>query len=103
MKPPLRTLIKPYLADLCARKITGRQVARDLGITESWVSKTLKEMGVEREKPESRAAKRELRDARLAHREKVAKLLPVVDAAKAANVHPRTITRLLKKLSKAKA
>ncbi len=100
MKLPLRQSITPYIAALRDRKITGREVARVLGVTESWVSKTLKDLEVVRVKKTSRDEERQLRQARLAHRLKAAKSMTVAEAAKACNVHPRTITRLLLTLPK---
>lgn len=97
-KPTLKTSIEPFLDDFRNRKITGRALAAKLGVTESWVSKTLKELGVTRPIKPSREEERNLSRARRAHRVKAALSMSVNDAAKACNVHPRTITRLLKKL-----
>lgn len=100
MKPahePVKIAIEPYLDALRDRKITGREVARLLGVTESWVSKTLKAAGVTRSKKPSRAEKKALRAARLAHRLHAVATMNPKEAAEACNVHPRTIARLLKK------
>lgn len=98
MKPSLKTRILPFVAEIKDRKISGRFVADYLGVSESWVSKVLKEMGVKRDRVESRSEIRRLKEARIAHRTKAAKTMSVADAAKACNVHPRTIARLLDSL-----
>jgi len=96
MKTPLKLRIEPYLDDLKAKKVTNRQVAVILGVTESWVSKVLKKEGIVRQNKHKRAEKRQLRQARLLHRHLAADTMSIQEAAKACNVHPRTITRLLK-------
>lgn len=98
MKQSLRQRILPFVADLRDRKVTGRGIAAKLGVTESWVSKTLKDLGVERDKKPTREEERQLRAARLVHRLHAAQTMSVADAAKACDVHPRTITRLLASL-----
>lgn len=103
MKEPLRLRILPFVAAIRDRKITGRDVAAKLGVTESWVSKTLKDLGVAkapREKP-SRKENQRLREGRLAHRTQAATTLSITEAAKVCKVHPRTIMRLLATLPKA--
>lgn len=103
MKPkriPAKLSIGPYLDKIRDRKITGRKVAAELGVTESWVSKTLKDLGVKRAKKNSRQEDKRLRQARLEHRLNAATTMSVIDAAKACKVHPRTITRLLATLPK---
>lgn len=98
MEKPLRQAIKPFLDDLRDRKITGRQVARELGVSETSLSKTLSKLGLKKIPVQNRAEQRQLRQAREAYRRMVATSMPVKDAAKAANCHPRTIKRLLEKL-----
>ena len=98
MEKPLRQAIKPFLDDLRDRKITCRQFARELGVSESAVSYAFKAAGLERIKIISRAEQRQLHQARKEYRMLVATTLPLKEAAKAANCHPRTIRRLLEKL-----
>ena len=100
MKDPVKIRIGPYIEQLRERKITGREVARILGVTESWVSKALKDAGVVREKKLNRQERHNLRQARLAHRMQAIKTMTPKQAAEACNVHVRTITRLLKTLPK---
>lgn len=95
MKQPLRQSIIPYLDDFRSRKISGREIATALSVAESWVSKTLKDLKVTKVKKITREEAQQLRQGRLAHRVHAAKTMSIKDAAKACNVHPRTITRLL--------
>lgn len=99
-KLPLIKTIEPYLDDLRDRKISGRDVAAALQVSESHLSRTLATLGIKRIEPLSkhREAQKALKKARQEYREQVAQIMPIQQAAKAANCHPRTIKRILQKL-----
>lgn len=92
---PVKQSIEPYLTDLKAGKTTGRAVAEALGVSESWVSKTIKALGVTRAKKPSREQLRRLKEVREQHRLHCAMTMTVAAAAAACKCHPRTIIRLL--------
>jgi transcriptional regulator GlxA family with amidase domain len=96
-KLPLIKRIQPHLDDLRDRKVTGRSVARLLGVTETHLSRTLKRLGIEKVKTTSRQENRRLREARDEYRKTLATTLPLKEAAAAARCHPRTLQRLLQK------
>lgn len=98
MEAPLKQRVLPHLADLAAGKVTARALAKQLGVSETHFSRTMKDIGFKRPHKPSRAERRALRAARTEHREHTARTLPVPQAAAAANCHPRTIVRLLARL-----
>jgi DNA-binding CsgD family transcriptional regulator len=93
----LKLKIRPYLADLIARRVTNREVARLLGVTEAYLSRTLKLLEVEKDPPaNTRKKQHELVATRKAHRQSLANQLPPARAAREANCSLRTIYRYRK-------
>ena len=93
----LRDRIKPFLPKIVTRELTNRAVAAELGVAEESISRVLKQLKVVREEAPNSLAKKELNEARRAHRAEVAKTMSIKAAAQAANCSIRTIYRLRKK------
>lgn len=92
----LKENLAPYLDSLKSRSATNREVARALGVSETYLSRVLGKMGFVKDAPQSvkeRQRQHELFAARIEHRQHVAKTLPAKEAAKAANCSLRTISR----------
>lgn len=92
----LKEKLAPYLELLKTRSVTNREVAAELGVNETYLSRVLGQMGLKKDPPQSasyRQRQHELFQARIEHRKNVAKTLPAKEAAKAANCSVRTITR----------
>ncbi len=94
---PVKQSIEPHIDDLLQGRATGRDIAKKLGVSESWVSKTLKSLGVVRHRNPSREELKRLKEARQQHRLLCATTMTLKAAATACNCHPRTILRLLGK------
>ncbi len=95
----LKLTIRPYLADLQAREVSNREVARILDVSEEHISRTLKALNIVKV-PSAHALKakkkenyQELEKARKAHLSKLANTLSPQEAAEAGNCHIRTIYR----------
>lgn len=91
----LRDNIPPYLARLVSREMTNRAVARELGVTEHHLCRTLKQMGVVKEPAQDRSNAGKLLDARRELRTRLANDpdLSLAQAASRANCSIRTIYR----------
>lgn len=88
----LKKTLQPYLQKLISRGITGRVVAKELGISEEHLSRTLKGMGIARE-PAQKRKQKEATSKRREQIEALAKTMPAAEAAKQANCSIRTIYR----------
>ncbi len=83
--------LQPYLERLVNREMTSRALAKTLNVSEAHLSRVLKANKITKApiyKPDPA-----LREARKAHRIKVANSMAPEDAAKAANCSVRTIYR----------
>lgn len=90
----LKRDIQPYIPDLKARLITNREVARLLNVTEAHLSRTLKDLGIQKDPAKNaRLHQKQLTKTRKEHRASAANRLPPEEAAKAANCSIRTIYR----------
>lgn len=93
----LKTAIQPYIEDLTNRLITNREVATILNVTESHLSRTLKDLGIKKIPAENtRLNQKILNKTRREHRQKLAQTLTPERAAKLANCTVRTIYRYKK-------
>jgi transposase-like protein len=96
LKERLKTRVKPLIAAIVNRQLTIRAAALQLGVTESYLSKVLISLNVERITAPTRQQVKELNAQRKAHRTHLANTLPPKEAAKAANCTLRTIYRYRK-------
>lgn len=92
-----RVRVDPYLPQLRAREMTNREVAALLGITEEHLSRTLKEIGFEKEPAVDRAALKKATADKKANIAALAAAHPPEEAARLAGVSVRTIYRYLDK------
>lgn len=91
----LKDDIQPFLEDLRLRNKTNREVAHALGVTESYLSRILQEIGFKKipsQTAQERARVNQRKELK-ARRPTLATTLPVADAAREAGVTERTIYR----------
>jgi len=93
----LKLKIQPYIDDLTNRLITNREVATALNVTESHLSRTLKDLGVKKVPAENtRLNQKTLNKTRKEHRQRLADTMAPERAAQLANCTVRTIYRYKK-------
>lgn len=93
----LKLKVQPYIDDLTNRLITNREVATILNVTESHLSRTLKDLGVNKVPAENtRLNQKILNKTRKEHRQRLADTMTPERAAKLANCTVRTIYRYKK-------
>lgn len=91
----LKDDVQPYLPALRLRSITNREVARTLGVTESYLSRILRELGFKKtpsQTAQDKARVQKRKELR-AQRPVLATTLTVAEAARQAGVTERTIYR----------
>lgn len=93
----VRIRIQPYLAQLKGREMTNRECAALLDVTEEHISRTLTEIGFEKDPAVDRAAQKAATAAKRAAIASAATSMTPEDAARACGVSVRTIYRYLDK------
>lgn len=88
----LKVRLRPYLEMIETRQITNRDLAKELGCSESHLSHTLAILQVSRVQPDYKLRKT-LVQARKDYRKHLANTLPPEEAAALANCSIRTIYR----------
>jgi ParB-like chromosome segregation protein Spo0J len=96
-KPTLKQTVTPYLDDLAERKVTSRDVAKRLGVSEAHLSRTLKDLGIVKA-PSERQKASALYHARKEYQALVATTMTPEQAASAAHCSVKTIHRTLERL-----